>query len=195
MKPVKVMRYRATGSSSGAVNSDDFSTDTTSLYTMDKATGSPAGSISGGVLTINASTSGEEAAYTRNGTSILDGYVEADIDYAQDSGLVGRYQSYSTYYLMTACDDSGSNPSANIRLFKRVSGTYTQIGTANITWPRGTQKTVRLSFFGSAIKALVDGVEVISVTDTGITSAGRIGVRANAPGSGPYNKYNALRWT
>lgn len=186
-------RFGAPASSVPVSGVDDFNSDTRSLYVMYKADGDPVPSISGGVLTITASTSGEEAAYVRTDTSILDGYVESDIDYAPDSGLVGRFVDYLNYYLLTACDDSGSNPSSNLRLFKRVSGTYTQLGSADITWPRGTQKTIRLQFSVSSIKALVDGVEVISVTDTGATGAGRIGVRANGS-AGTQNKYNALRW-
>lgn len=173
---------------------DTFDTDTRSLYTVNSAVAYvPTATIAGGVLTLTATVNGEEAAYTRIGTSIQNGYVEADIDYAPDSGLVGRFVDYGNYYLLTACDDSGSSPSSNLRLFKRVSGTYTQLGSANITWPRGTQKTIRLQFSGSSIKALVDGVEVISVTDTGVPGAGRIGVRANGS-AGTQNKYNALRW-
>lgn len=186
----RAMMAGNTAPSSGV---DDFNSDTSSLYVMYKAGGNPVPSISGGVLTITASTGGEEAAYVRTGTSILDGYVESDIDYAPDSGLVGRFVDYSNYYLLTACDDSGSNPSDNIRLFKRVSGVYTQLGSANITWSRGSQKTIRLQFSGSSIKGIVDGAEVISVTDTGISAAGNIGVRANGT-SGTQNKYNELRW-
>jgi hypothetical protein len=74
-----------------------------------------------------------------------------------------------------------------------VSYVYTQLGSADISWSRGTQKTIRLQFSGSSIKAIVDGVDVISVTDTGISAAGKIGVRANGS-SGTQNKFNELRW-
>lgn len=186
----RAMMAGNTAPSSGV---DDFSSDTRSLYAMYKVHGDPVPSISGGVLTITANTSGEEVAYVRTDTSILDGYVESDIDYAPDSGLVGRFVNYSNYYLLTTCDDSGSNPSNNIRIFKCVSGAYNQLGSADITWTRGSQKTIRLSFSGSSIKAIVDGAEVISVTDTGISAAGKIGVRANGT-SGTQNRFNELRW-
>jgi len=125
----------------------------------------------------------------------LDGYVEAVIDTAQDSGLLFRFSDQSNFYLLTISDDSGSDPTTNLRIFKRVAGAFTQLATSTaITWPRGTPKTVRFSGVGADLEGAVDGVTIISASDSSITGAGRIGVRSNAPPGGGTNTYDSLAW-
>lgn len=196
MKPWQMMRRFGATSAGGVGGSgaDDFNADTTANYTMTRDWGAPSAAIAGGVLTIT-SPAGCQASLTRNGTSILNGYVEADIDTAQDSGLLLRFQDQNNFYLLAISDDSGDSPSDNLRLFRRVSGVFTSLGTYAAVFPRGTQKTIKLYASGSSIKAAFDGVDVISATDSSITSAGKIGMRANGPSGGTTNnKFNALRW-
>ena len=187
-------RAMMAGDAAPTGNTDDFSTDTLSSYTMTMDGGSPSAAIAGGVLTIT-SPAGCQASLTRNGTSIQNGYVEADIDTAQDSGLLLRFQDQNNFYLLAVSDDSGSNPTTNLNLYRRVSGTFTSLGTYNAGFTRGIQRTIKLYASGSTIKASFDGVDVISVTDSAIASAGKIGMRANGPPAGTTNnKFNALRW-
>lgn len=160
-------------------NLDDFSTNTISSYTATQDSGSPAWAISGGNLGCSGSF-GTQAILRRNGFSAADCSVEIVSGNAHDSGLVARFQNQSNFYLLTLSDDSGVNPSQNLRLFKRVSGTFTQLGSSvDISWSRGTSKTIRLTLAGTSIIAYVDGVSQISVTDSSIASAGSIGVRSN----------------
>lgn len=187
-------RAMMAGDAAPTGNTDDFSTDTLSSYTMTMDGGSPSAAIAGGVLTIT-SPAGCQASLTRNGTSILNGYVEADIDTAQDSGLLLRFQDQNNFYLLAISDDSGSNPTINLTLYRRVSGTFTALSSYDAVFPRGTQKTIKLYASGTSIKAAFDGVDVISVTDSSITSAGKIGMRGNGPPGGTSdNKFKALRW-
>lgn len=188
-------RFWATSSGGGGGGgTDDFSTDTLSSYTMTMDGGSPSVAIAGGVLTIT-SPPGCQASLTRNGTSILNGYVEADIDTAQDSGLLLRFQDQNNFYLLAISDDSGSNPTANLMLYRRVSGVFTLLGTYDASFSRGIPKTIKLYASGSAIKCALNGVEVISATDASIGAAGKIGMRGNGPPVGTTNnKFNELRW-
>jgi len=57
-------------------------------------------------------------------------------------------------------------------LFKKVSGTWTELGSYAVAINPGTDYTVKLSMQGTTIKAFLDGVERISVTDTALSAAG-----------------------
>jgi hypothetical protein len=75
-------------------------------------------------------------------------------------------------------------------LVKRVAGAITTLGT----WPTtlstgGTTYQLELDMSGTTIRALLNGVERISVTDGDITAAGRAGVRSagsNDSGTGKH---------
>lgn len=64
-------------------------------------------------------------------------------------------------------------------MFKRVAGVTTSLGTWISTLTGGgTDYTFKLEAIGTAIKAYVNGVERVSVTDSAITAAGRAGLRS-----------------
>ena len=65
------------------------------------------------------------------------------------------------------------NVSSGVQLYKKVSGTWSTLGSA-VTIATGS--VVKLSVNGSAIKVYDDGAEVISVTDTAISAAGKAGI-------------------
>ena len=153
---------------------DTFDTDSTGSYTQYAATNA-SWAISGGEL---VGTGGNHASFIRNGTSYSDVAIEADINYIHDGGLTLRFVDNSNYYALFLSDDSGANPTSNLRLFKRVSGAFTQIGSSvNFAWTRGTSKTVRFRASGTTLTAYVDGVSVLSTTDASITGPGSVGVR------------------
>ena len=105
-------------------------------------------------------------------------FAEVTMTTAQDAGLILRFQDQNNFYVATICDDSGSTPTTNIRLFKRVGG-FGSLGSANLTWARGTLKTIRFTATGTALEVLVDGTSVISTTDSQFSS-GKIGLRSSA---------------
>lgn len=182
------------------VNVDDFSTDTSSQYTLTKdGSGSASIVVSGGQLYVDHTVAyvlGDQVSVTRNGTSIADGYVEIETDYQDDGGLLGRFTDQSNFYLAAVYDDSGRAGGINLRLYKRVAGGFTQLGSGqNFTWTRGTKKTVRLTMSGTTISVSVDGTTLISVTDSSHTSAGKIGVRSNNPLTGVFDYFDVLRWS
>lgn len=97
---------------------------------------------------------------------------------ASYSGLGGRRVNFgvsdSDFYLIST--QSGSN---TIYLHKRVSGSYTQLGTGSVTMNNGSDYTFKLSMNGTTIKAFVDGTEYISVTDSSLAGPGDAGMFQN----------------
>jgi hypothetical protein len=114
--------------------------------------------------------------------------VKADI-YVAGAGVSGNAPgvcarmdtSALTYYEARLAFSSGS--SANWQLYKRVAGTYTQLGS-NVaqTVSTSTSYAVELRVNGSAIELykLGEGSAAISATDSAITAAGKAGLRDNA---------------
>ncbi|TYO95124.1 LamG domain-containing protein [Desulfallas thermosapovorans] len=151
---------------------DTFDTNQLSQYTS--GGDSPATwAVSGGVLT---GTGGSQATLIKNDLLLQDCEIVLTSDQAQDGGIIARYQDNNNYYLLALYDDSGVAPTQNIRLYKRVGGTYTSLAYADVTWPRGTSKQIKFTLHGSRLEAYFDGVKVISVTDTTFTGGG-VGLR------------------
>lgn len=77
--------------------------------------------------------------------------------------------SVRTYY-------QASYSGTTITLERWISGTATTLGTYSVSLTQGTTYTLELICNGSTISVKSNGTTVISVTDTGITAAGRAGV-------------------
>lgn len=175
----------------GTFNLDAFDTDSTASYTQ-LADSAGAWAVSGSEL---AATGGTEALFIRTGVSYTDCTIECDCNYAQDGGLALRVVDSANYYLLKLSDDSGATPTVNVRIWKRVAGTFTALGTSlNITWARGTSKNIQFQVVGSVLTASIDGAVVITVTDTALAGAGGVGMR-NTGGGSNLSKYQAFRWT
>src|SRR6185436_20295212 len=102
--------------------------------------------------------------------SYADGYIEAFADSVVDGGLVLRFQSTGNYYLLAIRDDSYYGH-ANIEMYKAVSGVFTRLGDRqDISWTPGVTKNVRFEAEGSTLRAYVDSVVVIQVTDNTYTA-------------------------
>jgi len=179
----------ASGASGASQGSEDtFDTDSTAQYTQ-YSDAAATWAVSGGEL---VATGGTQAVFIRNSTSYANVVIEADINHAYDGGLVLRFINNSNYYLLALYDDSGANAN-NLKIFKRVGGTFTAIGSAvNITWTRGTSKTIRFQASGTTLTAFVDGTSVLSVTDSAIAGPGGVGMRNHTAGT--QAKYQAFRW-
>lgn len=89
------------------------------------------------------------------------------------AGLIARATASDTFYYAIARSDS-----ATVVLRKIVAGSVLQIGSAGITWPADTDKTLRLLLVGTSLKVFFDAVELISVTDSDITADGDCGMYA-----------------
>lgn len=66
---------------------------------------------------------------------------------------------------------------STVDLYKRVAGTYTLLGTSGaVTWATGD--TIGLRVSGTSIKGYRNGAEVVSTTDSSLTSGTYAGFRA-----------------
>ena len=168
---------------------DTFAVDSTASYTQYADTAGT-WAVSGGEL---VATGGSQALFIRNAMSYSNIVVEADVNWAHDGGLVLRFIDVNNYYLLVLTDDSGSAPLSNLAIYKRVSGTFTVLGSGtNITWPRGTSITAKFEANGSTLRSYVNGSLITTVTDSSIAGPGGVGVRNNV--SSQQSKYQALRW-
>jgi lysophospholipase L1-like esterase len=94
---------------------------------------------------------------------------------ADNVGVAARMQSGAT----TLYFARWSETAAGWQLFKTVAGASTQLGsTSSGTFAVSASHTLRLTCSGSTISASLDGSQIISVTDTDISTAGFAGVRA-----------------
>ena len=168
---------------------DTFDTDTTAQYTQ-YSDAAATWAISGGEL---VATGGTQSVFIRNGTSYTDVAIEADINTADNGGLVLRFIDNSNYYLLVLVDDSGIAPSKNLEIYKRAGGTFASLAFADISWPRGTGKKVRFQASGTTLTAFVDGQQVASATDSAHAGPGGVGMRNNTAG-GNVAKFQAFRW-
>lgn len=91
--------------------------------------------------------------------------------------VLGRAQGMTSYYYLTL------RSSNRVELKKLVGGSSTTLAAASRTVSVGTWYTVRLEMSGTALRGFIDGVQILSATDSQFTS-GRAGVATfNASGS------------
>lgn len=133
-------------------------------------------SVSSGHLV--AGGGARQALALRNGVNLVNGWVETKTDQAADGGLVLRAQSATSYYLLAIRDDSRFGY-ANIEIYKALNGAFTPLSQqVDISFPVGTQKTIRFEASGTTLKAYVNGSLVAQASDASFTS-GQVGLRAN----------------
>ncbi|HEX8213128.1 MAG TPA: Ig-like domain-containing protein [Longimicrobium sp.] len=181
---------------SGTASEDPFNSPTLALYTIHSEV--PAQwTIGGGVVT--ASGGGKQSHLVRNDVVFRDGWVEAEMDRADEGGLVIRFVDPNNLYLLAIRDDGSLLGFRNVEIFKRVGGQF-QVLTfgVNVNWPRGTVKRVRFEAVGSSLRGYVDGVLVIQATDISIQGSGGIGMRYHDVPEDPqtdFARYLTLRWS
>lgn len=118
---------------------DDFSNPATiAEYTPEPAS---TWSISAGQL---HGPNQQDTFLYKTGYDEVDAWIEILADTAQSSGIALRFQGELDFYALLLSDNSGSFSTNNFRLWKRVSGTWTQLGGgANLTWVRGVEQRIR----------------------------------------------------
>lgn len=186
-----MLRRMMMGASGGGGGTDNFSTNTLSSYT-EYADSAGSWSISGGYLSASA---GAQAILTRNGVSFANGEVSASITEANDTGLALRLANNSNYYVAVIYDNSSTNTLIRntVTIYKRVGGTFTQIGT-NVSIPtfnRGTATTFSFSASGTNLVVKVNGTTYINTTDSAHSAAGLCGPRINGAGG---HKFDSFTW-
>lgn len=76
---------------------------------------------------------------------------------------------------------ASSTTSTTLNLYRRSTGTYNQIGTASHTWATGD--VVSVWFVGAAITVSVNGVALITATDSFQQTATKHGIGAGSSGT------------
>jgi hypothetical protein len=74
-------------------------------------------------------------------------------------------------------------------LFSVIGGSFTVIGTYAVAAAPGD--VAKVQAVGSTIKAFVNGVERISVTNTGVTTGTSVGIRSDSAGALRYDDFSA----
>jgi hypothetical protein len=85
-------------------------------------------------------------------------------------GLMLRYIDADNFYYARI-----STFGQTLRIYKRVAGTDTQLGSYSGGYVGATDYTLTFEAVGTALKAYVNGVERVSVTDSDLTAAGKAG--------------------
>jgi hypothetical protein len=186
---------RATVGSAAAAE-DNFETNTLGLYKQYSDV--PASwAIEGGVMT--ASGTGKQSHLIRNDVVFQDGWVEAEMDRADEGGLVLRFVDPGNLYLLSIHDDGSLLGQRNVEIFRRRAGSFELLAYGrDIHWPRGMVRTVRFEVVGSSLRGYVDGELAIQATDTSISGPGGVGMRYNDVPEDVRTdvaRYLALRWT
>lgn len=117
-------------------------------------------------------------------------YNDAPAGADYDVSALGRFTSTSNNQGgVTGRMASGANTfyhariaGSSVELYKFVAGSATLLGSVSHGITTGVDFTITLSMAGTTIRALIDGVQKVSVTDSSITAAGFAGLRilANA---------------
>lgn len=106
--------------------------------------------------------------------SVFADIVAKSINATSRIAIVGRLSSTAiTGYFLSFRQDSDE-----VQLWKVVAGTFTQLDSAPWTFTDEAVYAAELRLTGTSIRGFVDGVEVVSATDSAVTAAGFAGLRA-----------------
>lgn len=186
-------RVSVVNASSG---SDAFDTNTLSQYTQMSDIAAD-WSIADGVMTAQGSAS-SQAHLLRNGVGFANGWVEADIDRADEGGLVLRFRDTNNFILLAIRDDGSLLGHRNLELYRRVNGRIDLLAVADFQWPRGTVKTVRFEVDGTTLRGYVNGALTIQAQDPLSSGVGMLGMRYHdvpEDTTPDVARFLALRWT
>lgn len=161
---------------------DTFPTNSSANYTSTFKTGGSVATWTWDTTNVRLAGSGGSQGILLNSslsTKDIDLYV--DMSQSDGGGILWRYQDQSNFYALEIFDGSSSGGATNVlRLTKVIANTRTQIGSdIAISFTRGTYHRIRVSMLSTAITVSFDGTQVASTTDSGISSAGKCGVRNN----------------
>jgi hypothetical protein len=113
----------------------------------------------------------------------IDHYAEVAMSIASTTsmGVFARSDlAANSYYLLRSNGTSWN-------LFTNIAGSFTSIGSYAATLVNGD--VARIQCIGSTIKAFINGVERISVTDTAITTGSYAGVRSTQSSTARYDNF------
>lgn len=173
-----VMRYAA----SGQVFFDGFFTDASlgEYDILQQTAGTVAVSVVGEKLVFDTIPDQGQVLLKKRNLDLADATFGCVLTESNDGGLAFRVMDYMNYYLVSICDDS--NPSSyeknKAQLWRCVNGSYTNLGSVAISFPRGTPQELSVKASGSALDVYFNGAKILSANDSTFTHGG-IAARAN----------------
>ncbi len=177
------------------IGQDAFETNTFSLYTQ-QADMSADWGIIGGVMTAQGAAS-QQSQFIRSDVTFQDGWVEAEIDRADEGGLVLRFRDRMNFVLLAIRDDGSLLGGRNLEIYRRVNGRFDLLAERDLSWSRGTVKTVRFEAVGGVLRGYMDGSLVLQTNDATIPAAGVFGMRYHDVPEDPvpdFARYLSIRW-
>lgn len=121
-------------------------------------------------------TTGVSGAYASGSPASADYSVTATvrrITGAGEAGVLGRCSTSAATYYRATLSRIGAD---TLELYKFVAGSYTKLGGYAASLADSTNYTLVLDMVGTTIRVLLDGTQRISVTDSGISAAGKAGI-------------------
>lgn len=173
---------------------DAFSTNSLARYDRLAVADTGAWRITDGRLT--ATGPAIQSVMVRKDASFANGSVETIATRADDGGLVLRFTSEGSYYLLAFRDDSAPEPFPvqNLAVYRRFGTRFEEIARGDITWPRGTPRTIRFGILGGVLSVYVDGELIGQVTDPQPLAGGRVGVRHYGDDDTWITVFDSFRW-
>jgi len=111
---------------------------------------------------------------------------------AASPGIVTRFADINNHYMAVLAFTSGGTAPL-VKLFKKVAGGYTQIGTT-VTLPDQTGSVkFALSAFGTTITVLVNDVAVIRKIDSSLSAGTKVGLRQGGATACRWSDFSADR--
>lgn len=123
---------------------------------------------------VAATTAPASADYSVQADVVVQSLVAAD-----GMGVAGRLDTTSTSYYSARYRTSDNT----WRLMRTIGGTDTTLGSAAATLTPGSTYRLRLDMTGSALALSVNGIGLITATDSTITATGRAGLQLGVNGS------------
>jgi hypothetical protein len=132
--------------------------------------------VAGGVATGNG---GLDLA-TVNGVSVANVTVQADLTVAmagQWAGLIARYSGPGDQNMYVASLGNVGGGVFQVSIWRNVAGTWTLLGAQSVASGSGT---LRLVVSGSTLTLFFGGVQELTLSDSMLSAAGAVGIRATA---------------
>lgn len=117
----------------------------------------------------NSTTSMASADYEVLADVVWAGAADGNADMA---GVIGRFNTAASDYYFAYYNTTG----AAWHLSKAISGSESSLGTSAMAYVQGQTHTLTLRMQGTTITMLVDGVSLVSVTDTALTLTQNAGI-------------------
>ena len=133
-------------------------------------------------------TGGTNAMLVNSSVSSTNIEVIADLDMADDGGIVFNLIDQNNFYALSIHDAQSNTGTPNQLILTKVANNIaTTLASASISFYRGIPYRFRVTMLSGVITAYMDSVQLLTYTDGSPLGAGQAGVRNNAGTSRYYS--------